>query len=118
MILPNWVIGYHGCDRAVGEAILSGVDEVHVSSNKYDWLGEGAYFWENSYARAHEWATLFKEKPKRSRGNINEPFVTGAIIIPGNCLDLAEAKSLQILKEAADEFRFDWRAHAREYVRL
>jgi len=95
-----WVLAYHGCDREIGEAILAGDQDIIPSTNNYDWLGEGAYFWENSYSRALEWARFLKEKPEIAKYPIKEPFVIGAIIDPGNCLDLSDEGSLQILKEA------------------
>jgi len=46
-------LGFHGCDRKVGEKILAGPQKhLKVSTNPYDWLGSGAYFWENDPARA------------------------------------------------------------------
>jgi hypothetical protein len=100
---PDWILGYHGCDRLVGEKILAGQAEVHVSANEYDWLGQGAYFWENSYERALHWAESLRSRSP-SRNRVKRPFVIGAIIDPGNCLDLSEAGCLDILKEAADKF--------------
>jgi len=100
---PGWILAYHGCDRLVGERILAGGAEVLVSANDYDWLGEGAYFWENSHERALGWARFLKSRPP-TRHKIKDPFVIGAIIDPGNCLDLSEAGCLDILRAAADEF--------------
>lgn len=100
-----WVLAYHGCDKKIGEAILSGQQEIIPSANDYDWLGEGAYFWENSYSRALAWAEFLKKNPGISKTRINEPFVVGVIIDPGNCLDLTEAECLDILKAAHREFK-------------
>jgi hypothetical protein len=95
-----WVLGYHGCDKEIGEAVLAGKTDLLLSTNSYDWLGKGAYFWENSYSRAWAWATFLKEHPSISQAPIKEPFVIGTIIDPGNCLDLSDEGSLKILKEA------------------
>jgi len=94
------VLAYHGCDRSTGEKVLAGQSEIKVSSNDWDWLGEGAYFWENSYHRALKWAEFLRENPRLSKQKISKPFVVGAIIDPGNCLDLTESHSLEILKFA------------------
>ena len=51
MFATSFVLGYHGCERKVGETILAGKDHVTPSENVYDWLGHGAYFWENSPER-------------------------------------------------------------------
>jgi hypothetical protein len=100
-----WVIAYHGCDRKVGELILSGKNEINLSTNQFDWLGTGSYFWENSYSRALHWANFLKDNPGSSKTRIKVPFVVGAIIDPGNCLDLSEDSSLRILKAAYDKFK-------------
>lgn len=100
---PGWILAYHGCDRLIGEKILAGGNEVLVSANDYDWLGQGAYFWENSHDRALSWARFLKGRPL-TRNKIKDPFVIGAIIDPGNCLDLSEAGCLDILRAAAAEF--------------
>ena len=41
---PSFVLGFHGCDAKVGEAILRG-NKPHLtpSENEYDWLGHGIY---------------------------------------------------------------------------
>lgn len=83
MTFPGFVLAYHGCDRQVGERILRGEDHVRLSANAYDWLGPGAYFWENSPERALNWATFLSNRPKRGAKTISEPFAIGAIIDPG-----------------------------------
>lgn len=98
------VLAYHGCDRAVGEAVLAGGGEIEPSRNDYDWLGSGAYFWEGSLGRALDWARLLSRPDGPSRRKITEPFVVGAIIAPGLCLDLTEADSLGILRSAFQEY--------------
>src|ERR1700733_2753604 len=100
MQLASWAIAYHGCDENIGRAILDGTAEVIPSANDHDWLGGGAYFWENSYRRAFEWATYLKANPSHATRPVATPFVIGAIINPGNCLDLAEAACLAQVKEA------------------
>ncbi|NJK90468.1 MAG: hypothetical protein HC904_00735 [Blastochloris sp.] len=99
-----WILAYHGCDRSIGDQILRGDSEVKPSNNEYDWLGKGSYFWENSYSRALKWAQFLKEHPSYTHKAIKDPFVVGAIIDPGNCLDLTEAECLDILKEAYAQY--------------
>jgi len=41
------VIAYHGCDESVAESLLNG-GSFERSRNKYDWLGEGIYFWNSA----------------------------------------------------------------------
>jgi hypothetical protein len=94
------VLGYHGCDAAVGERLLAGDEHLRVSRNDYDWLGEGAYFWEGDPRRALAWAELMKARPAHFGGRVRAPFVVGAVIRPGNCLDLADSASLATLHNA------------------
>lgn len=93
------ILGYHGCDREVGEKILGGSGHLHPSENDYDWLGSGIYFWEGNPGRAMEWAAFARDNPKFSRARIRHPFVIGAVIDPGNCLDLLETDSIRIVEE-------------------
>ncbi|HEY2343537.1 MAG TPA: hypothetical protein VGH90_10925, partial [Chthoniobacteraceae bacterium] len=95
-----FVLGYHGCDRAIGEKILAGGGHLKTSENDYDWLGTGIYFWENSARRAMDWAQTIKRRPQVGRTQIRHPFVIGAIIDLGICLDLLEAESISIVSEA------------------
>jgi hypothetical protein len=103
MNFPGFVLAYHGCDRAVGERILSGEEELRTSANDYDWLGSGAYFWENSPRRALQWAETLRDHPECSQSEVTTPFVIGAIIQPGWTLDLTDAGCLQILRKAYDD---------------
>ena len=81
---PNIILGFHGCTKEIGEKVIAGKEELIPSHNPYDWLGEGIYFGENDYDRAWEFA---KETEK------NEPFVVGAVIYLGHCLDLTQQKT-------------------------
>lgn len=54
---PSIVFGFHGCSEKVRDEILnSNGKHLKISTNKYDWLGHGIYFWENSPSRAKEFA--------------------------------------------------------------
>ncbi len=105
MRTPTWVLGYHGCDREVGEAVLAGKTELLGSENDWDWLGTGIYFWENSAKRALEWSKYAKQHPEFFRVPVKTPFVVGAVVDLGNCLDLLEASSIRIVKRAHEEMR-------------
>ncbi len=86
------VIGYHGCDRAVGERVLLSGERLQPSDNRYDWLGRGIYFWEHGPHRALDWA-----REMQTRGKIAEPFVLGAFIHLGRCFDLTDTDATQHL---------------------
>jgi len=67
-----------------------------IPRNKsYHWLGDGIYFWENDPHRALEWA-----QEKSSRGELEDPFVIGAAIDMGRCLDLHSRDNQKLLVEA------------------
>jgi hypothetical protein len=96
--LPNFVLGFHGCDKAVAERILLHEDKMRSSDNDYDWLGPGIYFWENNPQRAIDYAQMLRDYPNRSRKPIIEPASLGAIIDLGHCLNLLEQSSLDVLR--------------------
>lgn len=87
----SFVLGYHGCDRSIAEPIITGKDELKPSESVYDWLGEGIYFWEADPERAIEWS--------REHGH-KEPFVLGAVIDLGECLDLLARRNIELLNVA------------------
>jgi hypothetical protein len=92
----SFVLAYHGCDRDVGENLLSGSRSFKPSSNDYDWLGPGVYFWESNPYRALEFA-----REKLQRGDrIRRPFVVGAVVDLGLCLDLTTKDSIENLIDA------------------
>lgn len=88
--LPNLVIGFHGCTKEVFNAVVLQGNQMKSSNNEYDWLGNGIYFWEQSYQRAREWAE------QHCKGH--EPAVIGAVIDLGYCLNLTDSASSDILK--------------------
>lgn len=94
---PSFILGFHGCKRSVGEAILAsdGTNHLKPSEKKYDWLGHGIYFWEGNLARAWEWAHA-----RQAEGKIDEPFVIGAIIDLRHCLDLFDRMAMNQVQEA------------------
>jgi hypothetical protein len=98
MYASAFVLGFHGCDKRIGEAVLAGKKELRPSENDHDWLGHGIYFWENSPLRAQQWARLMADRHGNLSSQPKEPFVIGAVIDLGHCLDLTEAHSLDILK--------------------
>lgn len=92
-----FVLGYHGCDRKLGEQLISKSLSFDPGDEKYHWLGAGVYFWEDDPVRALEWA-----QKKHARGACDDPFVVGAVIDLGNCLDFHTRENLTLLKSAYD----------------
>jgi hypothetical protein len=97
-LASTFVLGYHGCDRQVGERILLG-KPFRPSNNDYDWLGPGVYFWEANPQRGLDFA---QETAARKRSNIGEPFVIGAVIELALCLDLTTSAGIEWVKIAYD----------------
>lgn len=91
----SFVLGYHGTDKATGEAILAGERSMIRSENSYDWLGPGIYFWEADPVRALEWAEEWCGRKGRP-----DPFVIGAVIDLGRCLDLVSRRSIAAVRAA------------------
>jgi hypothetical protein len=92
-LATSFVLGYHGCDRAVGERVLGG-DPFKMSNNSYDWLGPGVYFWEANPQRGLD----FAREASRRGAAITEPFVVGAVIDLHHCLDLTTMASIRLMK--------------------
>lgn len=93
------MIGFHGCDQSVVEKVVSGKEDLLASTNDYDWLGNGIYFWENNQARALQWA---QELAKRKNSSVHHPAVVGAVIDLGYCFDLTDSLCLEELKLGYD----------------
>ena len=95
-LATSFILGYHGCDEAIGEQILKG-GAFEQSNNNYDWLGPGIYFWEANPLRGLD----FANEAKRRRGSkIKSPFVIGAIVSLGLCLDLTTTAGIVQVREA------------------
>lgn len=103
---PGVIYGFHGCDRRVGEAVLaSHTQHLNASENTYDWLGNGIYFWEASPERALEFAREAKVHKKISKGRVRRPYVVGAVIELGNCLNLLDHAGLMEMRAAYEMFK-------------
>lgn len=95
MFLSGLVLGYHGCSTKTAANVLRHqIHHLNLSKSSQEWLGDGVYFWENSYDRAMQWAL-------EHIADDEKPAVIGAIIIPGNCLDLTDSQSIRELKPVA-----------------
>jgi hypothetical protein len=93
---PGLILGFHGCDLSVALELASGREQFRPSTNDYDWLGHGMYFWENNYQRALAFA---KEKQQRDPNRYPNPTAIGAVLNLGNCLDLFDQNSRATLND-------------------
>lgn len=64
----NLIIGFHGCEKADQQKLITDISYFKSSHESFDWLGHGMYFWEGNIKRAELWA----EKKKRA-GTLKEP---------------------------------------------
>jgi len=85
------VVAYHGCDHDVVATCLRGA-ALKPSTNDYDWLGTGIYFWEHGPARALDWARFMSKRKK-----VRKPAVVGALIQLGHCFDLLDVRFTTLL---------------------
>lgn len=89
------VVGFHGTDIRTANGLLSGELTWEESSNKYDWLGRGIYFWQDDEQRAWE----FAKEPRRG-WHPDDAAVIEAHIELGNCLDLVGRRYMTLLSQA------------------
>ncbi|SEW05295.1 hypothetical protein SAMN05428988_1610 [Chitinophaga sp. YR573] len=92
---PGFIIGFHGCDQEVKDALICKGLPMKPSVKSYDWLGNGCYFWENNYERALE----FAQNPPGKKV-IKNPTVIGAVIDLQYCLDLLDTSFLKMVKNS------------------
>ena len=78
------VLAYHGCDVRTAQRLLAG-EPFMPSTNAYDWLGHGIYFWEFGVDRAWGFARELEQ-----RGRIETPAVVGVVLQLGHCFDLLD----------------------------
>lgn len=95
-LTAGFVLGYHGCDLTVGKRLLDG-EAFQPSNNDYDWLGPGIYFWEANPLRGLEFA---REASLRKRTAVKTPWVIGAVIDLGLCLDLLTQGGIALVRAA------------------
>jgi hypothetical protein len=99
----SFVLGYHGCDRDVGEALLAHSRQFKPSENDYDWLGGGTFFWEANPVRGLEFALQLQARRQGTFNEIREPYVIGAILDLGFCLDLMSSTGMKAVQQSYRE---------------
>jgi len=95
----TFVLGYHGCDKSVAEELIAG-ETFRPSDNDYDWLGHGIYFWESNPARALDFTMDINLRSV----NIETPYVVGAVIDLGYCLDLTSTTGINAVEKGYASF--------------
>jgi len=97
---PFQVECFYSCDKQLALDVLCGNKELDPSKNVWDWLGHGIYFWEQNPKRAWEYAVENSNGKQFNKKQIETPFVLGAIIELGECLNLVDQEAVEILVEA------------------
>ncbi len=104
------VVGYHGCTETFAQRLLLGEIPVKAwkpSENRWDWLGSGIYFWEESPKRAMRWAEMNCPPGENAT-------VVGAHIELGHCFDCLAEGYTPLLKEAYEDLDRTYRIEGRE----
>lgn len=97
MIGAGLTLAYHGCDISVRDDLVAGrLKHLTPSSNPYDWLGRGVYFFEQDARRALLLATNAAEHPELllTRRPIATPAVVGVVLRVGTWLDMTTQDGL------------------------
>jgi hypothetical protein len=87
-------IGFHGTSAEAAQRILASGFET--SRNEYDWLGDGAYFFQDAPVRAMEWA--------RQRFG-DDAAVIGAEIDLDDCIDFLDVRWQGEMAQAYQRYR-------------
>lgn len=92
------LVAYHGCDITLRDDLVSGrIAGLNPSANKYDWLGGGAYFFENDYQRALMFASTAQANPTKrfTKQAIATPAVVGAVLQFDFILDMTTQEGME-----------------------
>lgn len=92
------VYGYHGTSADAAAAIIQ--RGFNISSNDYDWLGTGVYFFQDAPLRAWEWAN--QQHP-------TNPAVIRSVISLEDSIDLLDIKWFPVINEAYSVFVNEYR---------
>lgn len=91
MSVETALIAYHGCDVTTRDDLVSGrLKCLDHSTNHYDWLGSGAYFFEGDAERALLFAQASHRSPQKryTAKPIATPTVVGVALRVQNWLDM------------------------------
>jgi hypothetical protein len=97
MMTGELLLAYHGCDVTTRDDLVTRrIDMLDRSSNSYDWLGPGIYFFENDLRRAMNFAAASAAHPGRlyTRRPIATPAAVGAVLCVRSCLDMSNQAGL------------------------
>jgi len=97
------VLAYHGCDITIRDGFVRGEITPKISSNQYDWLGDGLYFFEGDSNRALKLAQFAHDHPNLllTKKPISTPAVVGAVLEVDRWLDLTTQAGIENFTHAA-----------------
>jgi len=97
------VLAFHGCDITTRDGLVRGEIKPRISSNAYDWLGDGLYFFEGDWSRALKLAKYSHAHPELllTRKPIATPAVVGAVLEVDRWLDLTTQTGIADFTRAA-----------------
>lgn len=93
------VRGFHGTTMERAEQILRAGFEQ--SKNDWDWLGKGAYFFEDAPSIARDWSEQMVERLDK-KGIAAKPAVVSATLNLEGCIDLLDNELVASMKLCAD----------------
>lgn len=85
------ILAFHGCDITVRDRLVKGrLARLTPSANRYDWLGDGVYFFEGDAERALGFAEASRQHASKlySARPIVSPAVVGAVLCVSQCRDM------------------------------
>ena len=94
------VDGYHATSVRAARRILAGAP-FRLSRNRYDWLGDGVYFWEAAPERAWEWT----QQPRVKARLGTQVAVIGARIHLDRCMDFHDTVWHKPLRDVYEYLR-------------
>ncbi|ABM33314.1 hypothetical protein QRO08_11790 [Paracidovorax citrulli] len=97
------VLAYHGCDITTRDEFVRGQIKPRISTNQYDWLGDGLYFFESDWDRALKLAHASQHHPHRllTKKPIATPAVVGAVLDVDRWFDLTTQAGIRDFTRAA-----------------
>lgn len=100
------ILAYHGCDVTVRDRLVRGdLCQLDPSMNQYDWLGDGAYFFEGDAERALSFAMASRDHPSKlySAKPIVDATVVGAVLCVSRCWDMTTMDGRREYRAAYEE---------------
>lgn len=93
-LAASFILGYHGCDKTVGNAEGRA---LQAKQQRLRLARSGDSFLKANPLRGLDFA---REAKRRRTSNIKRPFVIGAVISLGLCLDLTTAAGIEQVRAA------------------